>query len=34
MDQGVVKLTLRVLGLVKRNLLKAFVDCFFEKDFE
>jgi hypothetical protein len=31
-DQGVVKLTLRVLGLVKTILLKTFVDCFYGKD--
>jgi hypothetical protein len=29
MDQGIVRLTLRVLGLVKTILLKTFIDCFF-----
>ena len=33
-DQGVVRLTLRVLGIVKTILLKTFVDRSYEKDFE
>jgi hypothetical protein len=32
MDQGVVRLTLRALGLVKTILLKTFVDHFYGKD--
>jgi hypothetical protein len=34
MDQGVVMLALRVLGLVKTSLLKTFVDYPYEKDFD
>jgi hypothetical protein len=34
MDQGVVRLKLRVLGLVKTILLKTFVDHLYGKDFE
>ena len=34
MDQSVVRLTLRVLGLVKTILLKTFVDHFYGKDFK
>jgi hypothetical protein len=31
--QSVVRLTLRVLGLVKTSLSKTFVDCPYGKDF-
>jgi hypothetical protein len=32
-DQGVIRLTLRVLGLIKTPLLKTFVDCPYGKYF-
>jgi hypothetical protein len=32
-DQGVIRLTLRVLGLVRTLLLGTFVDCSYGKDF-
>jgi hypothetical protein len=31
MDQGIVRLTLRVLDLVKTNLLKTLLSVFMEK---